>query len=309
MKDLSIIVPIFNEEDNLLILQQRLEKVAADITEYYEIIYVNDGSKDKSIQIIKTLSETNSKVKYLSFSRNFGHQIAISAGIDVAEGNAVVLIDGDLQDPPELIAPMYQKLKEGFKVVYAKRNKRKNERIFKTFTAHMFYRLLKSITQINIPVDTGDFRIMDRIVVDKLKAMPEQNKFLRGQIPWLGFSETAVSYDRDERLHGETKFTLKKMFNLALDGITSFSDFPLKMATILGVFTSFISFSIILYALFSHFVLEKTITGWTSMMVSTMFIGGIQLLSLGIIGEYISRINQNIRNRPLYIVEETNINK
>ena len=304
---LSIVIPVFNEQDILPELHQRLNNAAKQITDSYELIFINDGSRDNTFPILKQLAGNDKHVRYLSFSRNFGHQIAVTAGLDNCKGEGVGIIDGDLQDPPELIPEMYAKYKKGFKVVYAKRVKRKGETFLKKFTAKIFYRLLKKITSVDIPLDTGDFRLIDKEIVEYLKQMPEQNKFLRGQIAWLGFSQTFVNFERDSRNTGKTNYSIRKMVRLAMDGITAFSDVPLKFATTLGFIVSLVAFLIILYALFSFFVLERTITGWTSLIISTMFIGGIQLLALGIIGEYISRINTNMRDRPLYIIDQTNI--
>ena len=305
--DISVIVPIYNEEKIIPELHERLIKSVSSITDNFEIIFVNDGSKDNSLVELVKLSTVENRSFYINLSRNFGHQIAVTAGLDASKGDAVVIIDGDLQDPPELIPTLYSKHKEGYEVVYAQRNKREGETIFKKVSAKLFYRTLRKLTSVNIPVDTGDFRIIDRKVVDALKRMPEQNKFLRGQIAWLGFRQTNVMFDRDSRKHGETGYSFKKMWRFAIDGITSFSDAPLTLVTRLGFIISFVSFLIIIYALFSHFVLDRTITGWTSLIISSMFIGGIQLLSIGIIGTYISRMNKNTMNRPLYLVQESNI--
>ncbi len=305
--DLSIVVPVYNEEKNIRLMYDRLVSSILKITSNFEIIYVNDGSKDNSFLELVKLSNEDERVKYINFSRNFGHQIAVTAGLDYSKGAAVVIIDGDLQDPPEVIPEMYAKHKEGFEVVYGQRLKRKGDNFFKKITAKYFYRILKKITSINIPLDTGDFRLIDRKIVNDLKNMPEQNKFLRGQIAWLGYRQTSVFFERDERKFGETGYPFSKMLKFALDGITGFSDVPLQFVTKTGIFISFISFLVILYAIFSHFILERTITGWTSLIISSMFIGGVQLISVGIIGEYISRINKNVQNRPLYIVSETNI--
>jgi dolichol-phosphate mannosyltransferase len=305
--DLSIVVPIYNEEQNIPILYERLKKAVNSVSENYELIFVNDGSKDASFFELMKLAETDERVFYINFSRNFGHQIAVTAGLDYSKGDAVVIIDGDLQDPPELIPDLYAKYKEGYEVVYAQRTKRQGESWFKKISAKWFYRILRKMTHIDIPVDTGDFRLIDRKVVACLKQMSEQNKFLRGQIAWIGFKQTAVFYERQERMHGKTNYPFSKMLKLALDGVTSFSDKPLAFVTKAGLFISGISFCIILYAIFSHFVLNRTIQGWTSLIISSMFIGGIQLFSIGIIGEYINRINKNVLNRPLYIVGKTNI--
>jgi dolichol-phosphate mannosyltransferase len=305
--DLSIVVPVYNEEKSIRLMYDRLLASITVISSNFEIIFVNDGSRDNSFLELVKLSKEDARVKYINFSRNFGHQIAVTAGLDKTKGDAVVIIDGDLQDPPEVIPEMYAKHKEGFEVVYGQRLKRKGESFFKKITAKYFYRILKKITNVNIPVDTGDFRLIDRKIVNDLKNMPEQNKFLRGQIAWLGYRQTSVFFERDERKFGETGYPFSKMLKFALDGITGFSDVPLQFVTKTGIFISFLSFLIILYAIFSHFVLEKTITGWTSLIISSMFIGGVQLISIGIIGEYISRINKNVQNRPLYIIDQTNI--
>lgn len=305
--DISIVVPVYNEEKSIRLMYDRLLASISKISSNFEIIYVNDGSRDNSFLELVKLSKEDSRVKYINFSRNFGHQIAVTAGLDKSKGDAVVIIDGDLQDPPEVIPEMYAKHKEGFEVVYGQRLKRKGESFFKKITAKYFYRILKKITSVNIPVDTGDFRLIDRKIVNDLKNMPEQNKFLRGQIAWLGYRQTSVFFERDERKFGETGYPFSKMLKFALDGITGFSDVPLQFVTKTGIFISFISFLVILYAIFSHFILEKTITGWTSLIISSMFIGGVQLISIGIIGEYISRINKNVQNRPLYIIDQSNI--
>ena len=306
---LSVIIPIYNEAEIIPELHLRLTKSVLKVTDNYELIFVNDGSKDNSLLILMQLSEKDTKSYFINFSRNFGHQIAVTAGLDACKGDAIVIIDGDLQDPPELIPLLHKKYEEGFEVVYAKRNKRKGETFFKKVTAKLFYRTLKRMTTTEIPVDTGDFRLIDKKVVTYLKAMPEQNKFLRGQIAWLGFKQTHVLYDRDSRKSGETGYSISKMFQFAMDGITGFSDTPLKFVTRLGFLISFVAFLVILYAIYSHYILNETITGWTSLFISVMFMGGIQLISIGIIGEYISRINKNVLNRPLYIIENSNIKK
>lgn len=303
----SVIIPIYNEEKNIFNLYDRLTGVLQGLGETYELIFVNDGSRDNSIALIKTLADRDEKVKYINFSRNFGHQIAVSAGLDHTSGKAVVIIDADLQDPPELILDLYRKMQEGYEVVYARRRKRQGESFMKLLTAKYFYRILAKITSVEIPVDTGDFRIMSDKIVQVLRQMPEQNKFLRGQISWAGFRQTFVEYDRSERLAGETGYTYRKMIRFALDGITSFSDFPLKVATMLGFGVSGIAFLVMLYALHSHFILGDAVPGWTSLILSILFLGGIQLITIGIIGEYISRISNNVRNRPLYIISDTNV--
>ncbi|MBQ2303844.1 MAG: glycosyltransferase [Bacteroidales bacterium] len=307
--DLSVIIPSYNEERNVGIMHERLTKTLSEITDSYEMIFVNDCSKDQTLLRIKELAEKDSHVKYLSFSRNFGHQIAVSAGLDFCTGEAVVIIDGDLQDPPELISKMYERYKEGYKVVYAKRKTREGETWFKKATAKIFYRLLASMTSIDIPVDVGDFRLIDRVIVEHLRNMPEKSKYIRGQIAWIGYKQTFVEYHRDARLYGTTNYPLKKMLRFALDGITAFSDKPLKIASGLGIFSAIVSLLALVYALVSHFCFHATITGWTSLILSVLFIGGVQLITIGIIGEYIARINNDVRNRPLYILDEKNIDK
>jgi len=305
--DLSIIIPIYNEEENIAILFDRLQSVCSQLEARTEYIFINDGSTDRSVEIIKKLAVAHGEIRFIDLARNFGHQIAVMAGLDYCSGKAIVIIDADLQDPPELIKELFHKWKEGFEVVYAKRRAREGESFLKRFTARIFYRILKKITSINIPVDTGDFRLVDRKIVNVLRQMPEQQKFLRGQISWIGFRQTFVEYDRDPRHAGSTGYTYKKMIRLAMDGITSFSNLPLKFATITGFLVSGIAFIMILYALYSRFISRHYVQGWTSLMLAVLFIGGVQLISIGIIGEYISRLSANVRGRPLYIVNETNI--
>jgi dolichol-phosphate mannosyltransferase len=306
MIDISVVVPLYNEQGCLGELYQRIDASVSIINPNYELLFVNDGSTDTTLARLIALSSGNPRVKYISLSRNFGHQIAISAGLDYCKGKAVVIIDGDLQDPPELIPELYSKYREGYDVVYAKRIRRKGETLFKKASASLFYRILRSITRVDIPVDVGDFRLIDRKIVDYLRQMPEQNKFLRGQIAWLGFRQTFVEFEREGRRSGKTGYPMGKMVKFALDGITGFSNAPLRMVTNFGLLISLTAFIIILYALYSHYILHRTITGWTSLIISSMFIGGVQLLSIGIIGEYINRINTNVQNRPLYIVDKTN---
>jgi dolichol-phosphate mannosyltransferase len=307
--EFSIIIPIYNEQENIHKLYDRLKSVMNGMNVSHEFVFVNDGSRDRSMILIKELAAKDNSVRYINLSRNFGHQIAVTAGIDHVRGKAIVIIDADLQDPPELIAEMYAKMKEGFEVVYAKRKSRKGESTLKKLTAKWFYRILASITSIDIPVDTGDFRLMDRKIVDVLRTMPEQQKFLRGQISWIGFNQTYVEYNRDERQGGETGYTYKKMLRFALDGITSFSNLPLKFATAAGFVVSGITFIVILYALYARFISKDFVPGWTSLILAVLFIGGVQLITIGIIGEYISRLSANVRNRPLYIMGENNIEK
>jgi polyisoprenyl-phosphate glycosyltransferase len=306
--EISVVIPVFNEEQIIGELYSRLTKVLTSITPEYELLFVNDGSKDNTLSILKKYAE-DERVKYVSFSRNFGHQIAVSAGLNYCAGNAVVIIDADLQDPPELIKELYLKMREGYDVVYAKRKSRHGESFMKKYTATLFYRVLAKITSINIPLDTGDFRIISRRIVNALNQMPEQHKFLRGQISWTGFNQTHVEYDRAERRAGETGYTYRKMIRFALDGITSFSNFPLKFATVTGFLFSIVSFFLMLYTLYARFISRNYQPGWASLMITILFIGGVQLIGIGIIGEYISRLSDNVRKRPLYILDESNMEK
>lgn len=306
---ISVIIPVFNESGNVAHIHSRLSKTIAEISPDYELVFVNDGSRDNTLELVVGLAEHDAHVKFIDLSRNFGHQIAVSAGLDYVQGDVVVIIDADLQDPPELIHKMYQKYKEGFDVVYAQRIKREGESFFKRLTAKYFYRILKRLTNVNIPVDTGDFRLMDRKIVDVLNKMPEKNKFLRGQIAWMGFKQTPVFFERQERQFGATGYPLSKMLRLAMDGITGFSDAPLLFVSRLGIGISALSFVIIVYAIISHFFLHQAVTGWTSLIISSAFLGGVQLIAIGIIGEYISRMNKNLLGRPLYLVAHTNCEK
>jgi dolichol-phosphate mannosyltransferase len=305
--DYSVIIPVYNEEENVAKLYTRLSQVMEKLSPDYELIFINDGSKDRTLSLVKEHSKKDTKVGYINLSRNFGHQIAVSAGLDACHGSRIIIIDADLQDPPELILEMNQKMNDGFEVVYARRKKRKGESAAKLLTAKLFYRLLSNIASIEIPLDTGDFRIMDRKVVDVLKAMPEQNKFLRGQISWIGFRQSYVEYNRDERQGGKTGYTYGKMFRFALDGITSFSDAPLRMASWMGFMVSGVAFIALIYALVGKYILHNSEPGWASIIVSILFLGGIQLITLGIMGEYMSRISSNVKKRPLYIVDESNV--
>lgn len=302
--DYSVIIPIYFEEENINMLYDRLSPIMQKLSNDYELIFVNDGSTDQSLPLVKKLQEKDSRVRYIDLSRNFGHQIAVTAGLDHSQGNRVVIIDADLQDPPELILDLDKKMNEGFEVVYAKRKKRKGESWFKLVTAKAFYKLLNSITAINIPLDTGDFRMIDKKIVEHLKKMPEQNKFLRGQISWIGYNQTFVEYERDERHAGETGYPLKKMIKFALDGITAFSDAPLKLVFNLGIFVSILALVMIGYTLVSWMFFDSTVQGWSSLMITILFIGGVQMIGIGIIGEYLSRVANNVKDRPLYIVRE-----
>jgi polyisoprenyl-phosphate glycosyltransferase len=303
---LSIVIPVYNEEMNIGKLNARVSSVMSDMNLHYEVVYVNDGSIDDSLTILKLLAHADNHIRYIDFSRNFGHQVAISAGMEHASGEFIVIMDGDGQDPPELIPELYTKAQTGFEVVYAKRKRREGENFLKKFTAKMFYRFLAKITSIEIPVDTGDFRIIHRKIQQLLKQMPEKHKFIRGQISWLGFNQTFIEYDREERMGGNTKFTYRKMLRFALDGISGFSNWPLKIATIGGFAVSMVSFMLILYTLYQKYF-GYTVAGWASVNISILFIGGIQLIGIGILGEYLGRVSENVKNRPHYIIRDSNL--
>lgn len=301
----SVVVPLYNEEMVIFETYKRLKAVMDSIGKPYELIFVNDGSRDNTGKIATEICDSDSNVKLIDFSRNFGHQIAITAGMDYSAGAAIVVIDADLQDPPEIIPEMLKKWSEGYDVVYGKRLKRKGETFFKKITAKVFYRFLKSMTNVDIPVDTGDFRLIDRKVCDALKNIGEKNRYVRGIISWLGFRQTGIEYVRDKRFAGETKYPLKKMLKFAFDAITSFSYKPLKLASWFGCFLSFLSFLYLLVVLYIRLFTAGAVSGWASILAVSLFFNGIVLVMLGIIGEYIGRIYDEVKGRPLYIVRET----
>jgi dolichol-phosphate mannosyltransferase len=304
MSKYSIVIPVFNEELVVKTTYERLKNVLNNIDGEYELIFIDDGSTDKTAELIKECSLSDVHVKLLSFSRNFGHQIAISAGIDYADGDAVIIIDADLQDPPEVIPEMIKKWKEGYEIVYGKRVKRKGESIFKIITAFAFYRVLKKITQYDIPLDSGDFRLIDKKVCDVIKKLGEKSRYMRGLVCWVGFKHTFVEYDRDERLAGETKYPFNKMFQFAMDAITSFSYKPLRLASYIGFTISGLSFIYLLVVIYQRFFTDTTIVGWTSVIAVSLFFNGIILVMLGIVGEYIGRIYEEVKDRPLYVLRD-----
>jgi dolichol-phosphate mannosyltransferase len=301
---LSLVIPIFNEEETIPELDRRLRVLLAapSIGNDWEVVFVDDGSRDRSRELLLGLAEREPRYKVLGFSRNFGHQMAITAGVDRASGRAVVVMDADLQDPPEVVAEMLDRFRDGYDVVYAVRKKRHGETFFKRFTAAFFYRFMRTMTGVNIPVDTGDFRLMSRAVVQVLSALRERHRFVRGLVAWVGFRQTAVYYDRDARFAGETKYPLKKMIRFALDAITSFSVLPLRMATWLGIIAGLIAVGTGIWSLIVRF-LSGTVPGWTTIMMAVAFGSSAQLLMTGVLGEYVGRIYEEIKRRPLYIVE------
>lgn len=298
----SVVIPVYNEELVIQETYQRLKTVMDGLNEPYELIFVNDGSRDATAKIARVLCDTDRNVKFIDFSRNFGHQVAITAGMDYSSGEAVVVIDADLQDPPEIIPEMIEKWREGYEVVFGKRIKRKGETFFKKLTAKIFYRFLKSMTEVDIPVDTGDFRLIDRKVCEALKAVNERSRYVRGIISWLGFKHTGVEFVREKRFAGETKYPLKKMLRFAFDAIASFSYKPLKLASYAGVTVSIASFLYLLVVLYQRLFTDTTITGWASTLAVSLFFNGIILTILGIVGEYIGRIYDEVKGRPLYVV-------
>jgi glycosyltransferase involved in cell wall biosynthesis len=300
----SVVIPVYNEELVILETYNRLKSVMGSLNEPYELVFVNDGSRDKSAAILDAICKADQSAKLVDFSRNFGHQMACTAGMDYSSGETIVLIDADLQDPPELIPKMLEKWHEGFDVVYGVRIKRKGETFFKKFTSKLFYRLLNSMTEVEIPLDTGDFRLVDRRVCDALKTTNERSRYLRGLISWMGFRQTGLEYVRDKRFAGETKYPLKKMLKFAFDGITSFSYKPLKLATYFGSFISILSFLYLLIVIYQGLFTNSTVTGWASTLAVSLFFNGIVLIILGIMGEYIGRIFDQVKGRPLYIVRD-----
>lgn len=298
----TIIVPVYNEEAVLHETYRRLTWVMKSIGEPYELLFVNDGSRDRTAEIIEGLAASDQCVKLLDFSRNFGHQIAITAGMDNARGDAIVIIDADLQDPPELIPQMIEKWQEGYEVVYARRSKRKGETLFKKWTAALFYRTLNALTEVNIPLDTGDFRLIDWKVCDAMRGIREKNRFVRGLVSWVGFRQTAIEYVREERFAGETKYPLKKMLRFSMNGISSFSQKPLKMASYFGFVISLASFAYLVISLGQKLFTNSTIAGWALLIACLLLLNGVILIVLGILGEYVGRIYDETKNRPLYIL-------
>jgi polyisoprenyl-phosphate glycosyltransferase len=302
---ISIVVPCFNEEEVLRETNRRLVCVLEHLPQTFEILYVDDGSSDRTPEILRELQELDERIRVVRFSRNFGHQMAITAGLEHASGDAVVIIDADLQDPPEVIADFVAKWMDGFEVVYGVRTEREGETAFKLWTAKLFYRLIGRLSETEIPLDTGDFRLMGRRVVDALLSMPERDRFVRGMVSWLGYSQAAVPYRREARAAGVTKFSFWKMFRFATDGIVSFSILPLRLATWVGFAASVIALLGILITVIERFMgVPGLVKGWASMLVAILFIGGAQLICMGIIGEYVGRIYGESKRRPLYIVSE-----
>jgi glycosyltransferase involved in cell wall biosynthesis len=304
-KSISVVVPLYNEEAVIDELIARLRAILERIGLAYEIILVNDGSKDGTLRLARGHCHRDAHVKLVGFSRNFGHQIAVTAGLDKAKGDAVVIIDADLQDPPEVIESMVAKWREGYEIVYGVRSKREGETFFKQATAKLFYRLLQKLTPIDIPLDTGDFRLMDRRAVGEINRMRERNRFLRGMVSWVGFRQIRVEYVRQPRFGGDTKYPLRKMISFAMDGLLSFSSVPLRISSGFGLICSLISFGFIVYGLIVKILFPNfAIAGWASTFVAVLFIGGVQMVTVGILGEYVGRIYDEVKGRQLYVVDE-----
>lgn len=301
---ISVVVPVYNEAEGIRQFHKRATAALRALEGCdHELVYVDDGSRDGSFEIMRELADWDPRVQLLKFSRNFGHQIAITAGLDQARGDAVVFIDADLQDPPEVIAELVAKWREGFDVVYAQRTRRKGETAFKLLTASVFYRMLRMLASIDIPPDVGDFRLISRRVADELRRMREKDRFIRGLVSWVGFRQTSVPYLREQRFAGESKYPLRKMLKFAFDGLTSFSTAPLRVASWLGYATSGLAF-LYLASVFVQVALGVTIEGWATIMVAVLFLGGVQLICLGILGEYLGRVFNEVKPRPVYIVED-----
>jgi dolichol-phosphate mannosyltransferase len=304
MPTLSVVAPLFNEEGNVAELVRRLRASAdgAPGIDAYELVLVDDGSTDRTAELLLAQAAIDPRIVVVRLSRNFGHQLAATAGLDIARGDAVVLIDADLQDPPELIPALVERWLAGFDVVYAVRRSRKGESAFKLWTAGMFYRVTRRLTKVSIPVDTGDFRLMSRRVVDALKAIRERHRFIRGLVSWVGYPQTAVEYDRDARFSGVTKYPFSKMMRFAIDGITSFSDVPLRFASYFGFIVSAVAFVVGIVEILIRLFTGYNLPGYTSLIFAVLFLGGVQLIGIGILGEYIGRIYEEIKLRPLYLL-------
>ncbi|MEO8356403.1 MAG: glycosyltransferase family 2 protein [Chloroflexota bacterium] len=300
----SIVAPIYNEQENLPELYRRVKEVMDSTDEPWELILVDDGSTDSSTALIRALAREDERIRPVIFARNFGHQVAVTAGLDYSRGDAVVIIDADLQDPPELILEMAEKWKQGYEVVYAVRAEREGESWFKLWTASLFYRIIYRITDVKIPLDTGDFRLMDRKVVGVMNSMRERHRFLRGMSAWVGFKQVGVEYKRAARVAGETKYPFRKMFRLAINAVTSFSYFPLQVATFFGFISAGIAALAIPFVIYMRVTGSQAFFGQATTLIAVLFLGGVQLICVGILGEYVGRLYDEAKGRPLYIVRE-----
>ena len=305
MPKYSLIIPIYNEEETIPELYRRVSDVMDSLDDSVELILINDGSGDRSLNLMRELQERDARVCYISFARNFGHQAAVTAGLNFARGQVIVVLDADLQDPPELIPKMIESWQAGYHVVYAQRTKRKKESWFKRLTAYVFYRLLRQLADVDIPADTGDFCLMDRQVVDLLNSMPERNRYIRGLRAWIGFRQTAVKFERDPRFAGEVKYTFKKSLALAINSLVSFSKIPLRLSTYLGLFSALIALLMALLVLYWRLQQpDSPVTGLATILIAVFFLGSVQLISIGILGEYVGRIYEEVKGRPAYTIAE-----
>ena len=308
-KTISIIVPFLNEEENLPILYQRIISVFENIKEQLELVFIDDGSHDQSLKWVKLIAAENSNVKYIKLSRNFGHQRAITAGMNHCTGDAAIIIDADLQDPPEVIKDLIEKWKDGYEVVHAVRSKRNGEPLLKKILAHFFYRIMSQITEVEMKIDSGDFRIIDRKAINALNMLPEQHRYMRGLASWIGFHQTTIEYVREARYAGETKYPFSKSFALALNAITSFSGTPLRLIFYLGNLLCLLSLAIAIYLYITWFLIQNnppTHAGTTYLTLAIFFVSGLQMLCMGILSQYLRRVFDEIKNRPLYLIAETN---
>jgi dolichol-phosphate mannosyltransferase len=302
----SLVIPIYNEEENITEMYRRLHHVMAQLDGDAELILIDDGSRDRSLSMMRELHHLDNRVHYLSLARNFGHQIAVTAGLNFVQGKCIIVMDADLQDPPELILTMIDKWHQGYQVVYAQRTSRQQETWLKRLTAYLFYRILRRLAKVDIPEDTGDFCLMDRQVVNILNSMPERNRYIRGLRAWVGFRQTSVPFARDPRFAGTVKYTFGKSWALAIDGIISFSTVPLRLATYIGILSAFIALFMILLVLYWRLSEPfSPIIGYTLITISMFFLGSVQLICIGILGEYIGRIYEEVKGRPLYTLKET----
>ncbi len=301
----SLIVPLYNEEDTLPELIRRLTSVMDQLDAPSELVLINDGSQDRSLLLLRSFHQQDDRICYINLARNFGHQIAVTAGLNFVRGDMAVILDADLQDPPELIPELIQQWRSGFQVVYAQRTRRIQESWLKRSLAYWFYRILRHLADVDIPTDAGDFCLLDRSVIDILNKMPERTRYLRGLRSWIGFNQTAVPFSRDARFAGNVKYTFRKSFKLAMNGIVSFSQVPLRLSTYLGLFAAFVSLIMGLLILYWRiFVPNSPLTGFTTILIAIFFLGAIQLVSIGILGEYIGRIYEEVKGRPLYTISE-----
>jgi polyisoprenyl-phosphate glycosyltransferase len=304
MPKYSLVIPLYNEESTIPALYQRVSAVMDGLDDTSELILVNDGSQDRTLELLRELHDRDGRVVYLSLARNFGHQIAVTAGLNYVRGKAIIVLDGDLQDPPELIPDLLTLWQQGYQVVYAQRIKRVREGWFKRLCAFAFYRILKHLADVEIPTDTGDFCLMDRQVVDLLNQMPERNRYLRGLRAWVGFKQIALEFDRDSRFAGEVKYTFAKSLGLAINGLVSFSSVPLRLSTYLGLFSAFLAIVMAILVLYWRVFTNSTLTGFATIAIAIFFLGAVQLISIGILGEYIGRIYEEVKHRPLYTLSE-----